>query len=1073
MPRGVLTEKSRTILEARYLHTDDNGQRESIDGLFRRVSGGNEDYEHLMRSFDFLPNSPTLFNAHTGKKGTLSACFKFDVADSMLEGEDSIVATRAKAAAVAKWGGGVGYYFGNLRAKGSLIQTVHRKACGPVAVMRDYHQLKNLITQGGKRDLAQMGILPVWHEDIREFIHCKDDDPKALSSFNISVSWPDDWMAQVAATSPGKALDLWNEQIDSAWRTGDPGVYFFDVAERANPTPHLGKLTGTNPCVTGDTWVMTADGPVRVEDIVGREFRAVVDGEAFRSTSVGFFPTGTKSIFEVQTSHGYSVKATADHRLLAVSRRTRYVTETAWKRVDELRVGDELVIANHRGVAWGGVGTFEQGWLVGNLLGDGTFTESRAKLSYWGAGRLAMRDHAASSLRAACKVRSDIGSGAPDCWSSRNEGKLSVTSAALAGMAREYGVGEDKRLKSVVEKTSAQFHRGFLRGWFDADGSVQGGRVKGVSVRLASSDLDNLKVAQRMLGRLGVISRLHANRRDAGVRSLPDGLGGTRLYDCRADHELIVSGDNLAVFDREVGFTDPAKAAALKRQLSGYARRMNAERFVTKVVSVDASGESPVFDCTIPGPHEYDSGLLRSHNCGEVCLLNNEPCNLGSINLGNFVTANRTVDFTRLYDVARLATRFLDDILDWNYFPVQSIEDAARLTRKLGLGVMGWADILCLMHIHYDSEDAVRLADRVMKTINDAAYEESLALAATKGPYPGYDENNASTPPVRNATRTCIAPTGTIYLIAGADGSGIEPHYLLESERKTFEGIIILEKVGVVEESGGFVPHVANAIDWRWHVRHQATFQKYTDLAVSKSINMPNSATRQDVSDAYLLMWQMGAKGGTIYRDGCRSDQVLVKPGEHRQGAGFDTHTGAVAPSLSLTLPPTPPVAPAASMRRKLPCDRNSITHKFQIGDFEGYLTVGMYDDGSPGEIFIKASKEGSTVSGLLDAWAIAVSLALQYGCPVDTLTRLYFGTVFEPRGITRNKDIPICTSVADYAFRWLSNRYVKVVAGKPAAVPVASGGMSGMFCPECHAEAIYQAGCYECGRQCGWSKCG
>ena len=154
--RGTLTDNSRAILEKRYLEPN-----ETIDGMFRRVSHGNEDYYKLLSSLDYAPNSPTLMNAHTGRKGTLSACFTLYVSDSLLDGSESIMATRSKAASLAKWGGGIGYYLGDIRPKGSLIQSVHRKACGPVAVLKDYNGLDALITQGGKRALApQIGIPP-------------------------------------------------------------------------------------------------------------------------------------------------------------------------------------------------------------------------------------------------------------------------------------------------------------------------------------------------------------------------------------------------------------------------------------------------------------------------------------------------------------------------------------------------------------------------------------------------------------------------------------------------------------------------------------------------------------------------------------------------------------------------------------------------------------------------------------------------------------------------------------------------------------------------------------------------
>lgn len=227
------------VLEKRYLLPG-----ETPRDMLWRVADGNEEYYEMMANLDFLPNSPTLFNAGTGK-GTLSACFKFDVPDSL----EGIMDVARKAALVQKWGGGVGYALSEIRAKGTMVAGTGRQACGPVAVMRHiYHPLATIFQQGGKRPGAQMGILHCDHPDIREFIHCKDENPDDLSTFNISVALTDKFM-EIALGDPGSSQGaLWDEICESAWKTGDPGCYFIDAAERGNPTPHLGKLTGTNPC---------------------------------------------------------------------------------------------------------------------------------------------------------------------------------------------------------------------------------------------------------------------------------------------------------------------------------------------------------------------------------------------------------------------------------------------------------------------------------------------------------------------------------------------------------------------------------------------------------------------------------------------------------------------------------------------------------------------------------------------------------------------------------------------------------------------------------------------------------
>jgi ribonucleoside-diphosphate reductase alpha chain len=316
-------------------------------------------------------------------------------------------------------------------------------------------------------------------------------------------------------------------------------------------------------------------------------------------------------------------------------------------------------------------------------------------------------------------------------------------------------------------------------------------------------------------------------------------------------------------------------------------------------------------------------------------------------------------------------------------------------------------------------------------------------MAKEKGPYKAFSDKTKG-PCVRNETRTSIAPTGTIAILADVFGS-IEPHFALEWDRSTSEGMKLKEKISCWQDLDGFTPKTASEVAPEWHVRHQAAFQAHTNLGVSKTINLPNTATKEDVSNIYRMMWEMGCKGGTIFRDGCRDDQVLVS-----------SKTKSV-------------FALGTSHKKKMPVNRQSLTHKFKIGGMTGFLTVGLFDDGMPGEIFLRVSKIGSSVSGLLDTWAISFSIALQNGTPLNDLCEHHVSTRFEPAGITDNKDIPVCTSIPDYVVRWMTSAFItKGTNGKKEKV------RSGSLCPDCGSEAIFQAGCLVCVQEgCGWSKCG
>ncbi len=331
-------------------------------------------------------------------------------------------------------------------------------------------------------------------------------------------------------------------------------------------------------------------------------------------------------------------------------------------------------------------------------------------------------------------------------------------------------------------------------------------------------------------------------------------------------------------------------------------------------------------------------GTIEATNpCGEQPLLPFEACVLGSINLGRFVTGG-DLDWDRLGEVARLAVRFLDNAVERSRYPVDAIEKIHKLgNRKIGLGVMGWADVLVRLGIPYDSDEAVALAERTMAHISAQADEASEALASERGSFPNWEASiygpEGQNRSMRNATRTTIAPTGSISIIAGAS-SGIEPHFALSYYRKVLDGQVLLdvgpdfERVArergfwsdglaaTVADAGG-VQHVdgvpddvkrvfvtAHDIAPEWHVRHQAAFQRQVDNAVSKTINLPAGATPADVRDVYLLAWRLGCKGITVYRDGSKTWQVL------NRGRPSGTDLGTVEGSAPLAQEDRPVVMP-------------------------------------------------------------------------------------------------------------------------------------------------------------------
>ncbi len=532
-------------------------------------------------------------------------------------------------------------------------------------------------------------------------------------------------------------------------------------------------------------------------------------------------------------------------------------------------------------------------------------------------------------------------------------------------------------------------------------------------------------------------------------------------------------------------------------------------------------------------------GAIEATNpCGEQPHLPYESCNLGSLNLAKFVRAAKAngsrnghdpIDWDALASAIASAARFLDDVIDQNAYPIPEIDAATKATRKIGLGVMGWADLLIELRIPYDSEEAVALAGKMMAFIQQHADRASEELARERGTFPAWEGSvygkGKSKRSLRNATRTTIAPTGTLSIIADCSG-GIEPlfalafmrqHHLdpknpeavtqLPEVNKAFETVAKAEgfySAGLMEElaEGGSIHDRDDLPDWvkrvfvtshdispEWHVRMQAAFQRHTDNAVSKTINFRASATIDDIERAYLLAYREGCKGITTYRDQSRAQQVLshasVRGPEQAEALAAEQALG-----LKGFLPNDLPD------RTRLPDERRSITHKFRVGEQEGYVTAGLFDDGRPGEVFITISKEGSTIRGLMDSVAVLTSLALQYGVPLDDLVRKFRGVHFEPQGLTDNPDIPTASSLVDYIFRWMEGRFpgqgrtkgqgrgakgqmrkgqrsrVKGQGSRSKARGPDRDAQTGLACPECGLELVFAEGCLVC-RSCGYTKCG
>ncbi|MEA2096694.1 MAG: vitamin B12-dependent ribonucleotide reductase [Candidatus Cloacimonadota bacterium] len=502
-----------------------------------------------------------------------------------------------------------------------------------------------------------------------------------------------------------------------------------------------------------------------------------------------------------------------------------------------------------------------------------------------------------------------------------------------------------------------------------------------------------------------------------------------------------------------------------------------------------------------PTPH---IGEIESTNpCGEQPLLPNEACNLGSMNLAGMIKNNK-IDWEILKKTTRDAVDFLDNVIDMSKFPLPEIDEMVKSNRKIGLGVMGWADLLFLLKIPYNSDEAIKFAEQVMEFVDYHSKVRSIELAKEKGAFKNFKGSVYETKKliredlklnwkelneiiakkgIRNATTTTIAPTGTISMICNTSG-GVEPQFSLVYVKNVMDGNKLLyvnphfekaiKNAGIYSEDlmakvadEGSVAHIdeipveiknifvtSHDISPKWHVRMQGAFQKYVDNAVSKTINFTKEATKEEIKMAYELAYESGCKGVTVYRDGSRENQVLNVGKEIKE---TKTNGNRVAP-------------------RERPGITTGMTQKIETGCGHLYITINSDEKGAC-EIFTQMGKVGGCASAQLEAIARLTSLLLRSNVKVSSIARQLKG-IRCPSPMWNNGEI--VTSCADSIAKALevflelekdSHENIKKINKKTSKKPKRKSTSAMRICPDCGSTVEHSEGCLKC-NSCGWSKC-
>lgn len=1004
---------------------------------------------------------------------------------------------------------------------------------------------------------------------------------------------------------------LWHEIAWHAWATGEPGLIFIDRVNELSALKNLGpryQIRSTNPCFVGSTRVATEFGLLPIEQLTDKgSFYLATDNRAplaglgaarrgrgvtVRKAAKAFY-TGEREVVRLETREGFTLTLTPNHPLL---------TPQGYVEAGQLKPGDKLLVQSGEGL-WakeqalppavlqvvcervavaGGRGSRgrsdvrEQyanmptqwsenlGLVLGWLVGDGYLRED-------GVGFFFSNREFARAQVVVDSLRDWFGQGTLQATASNTQhlrfNKLPAEFFSALGVRAAKAT--EKRVPESLFTAPREAVVGFLRGLFSTDGTVERNDAKqSCTVRLASSSRKLLEDVQLLLLNFGIFGSIY-HRRAVGLKALPDGRGGLREYPVADQYELIIGAESRDRFAEVIGFALPEKQAKLEHFISGRDRGAYRQRFEVTVSRVEPAGTAPVYDLTEPVTHSLIANGVVAHNCGEIPLTVGEPCDLGAINLAAYVE-NGEFNFAEFRKDVRTAVRFLDNVLDVNVFALEDNRLASQSLRRLGLGVMGLADMLIKMGLPYSSEAGRRVVAQVMNVMREEAIAESERLGQERGVFPLYEQNRAAFEalgirPRRNVAVLTVAPTGTTSMLMGVS-SGIEPMFSpfmwrrIGGEYKALLHPLFVEIMEQFPPSGPFAKDGA----WNWdaiieaiqanhgsvkglegipatiasvfegahdvppldHVRMQGVVQTafdaegYAANSLSKTINLPNEASVEDVEAAYTEAYLTGCKGITVYRDGSRQFQVLsVNKDKKKEEKAQETV--AVQPAL-LDVPPGAEertARPIFERTGRLVGYTDMVKLTAADGTRRGFLVTVNMQGKHPVEVILTSGKAGDEANADSEALGRIISKALQYGVPVAELVKTLRGIngglygSYQGRFVTSKADliaVALETSskiqIAEAERKVLGPQEERAVSqgDDPRAAPwrgadrppsaadhqavrqaVATpaqkvslkspvGGRVGMGrCPECGDDnLVREEGCIKC-YSCGYSKCG
>jgi len=1013
----------------------------------------------VMKDFKFVPAGRILSGAGTGYEVTFFNCY---VIPSPSDSRGGIMENITQTVEIQSRAGGVGVNLSTLRPRGARVRKVNGTSSGPVNWAALYSTANHdVIQQGGSRRGALMLMLNDWHPDVEEFIRVKEDLTK-IPGANLSVCVTDKFMDAVKADknwdlifpdyaeTPDydefwdgdidkwiesgrkvkvyktvKAREVWDMVAKAAWTSAEPGLHFIERSNKRSNTYYFEKLIATNPSLRKGTRVLTKQGIVPIEELEGKEFMTKnLNGQW--SMAKCFLSGKNKRLYRITLNNGKKIYTTAEHKWPVALNGGGF----GKVQTKDLRAGNILPFPEVSDIEFELKKKLsrEQGFMVGWLYGDGWISDRKTETepSYHietdeqGLGRLVATSHGLSmnkrvfgflfseeekylaqsvlkEVNKLKKVSSNLKQAGDNTYT------IQATSVEFAeNLYKKFGVTKKENgLPISIWSSGSEYLKGFIDGLFSSDGFVAKNARRVVYTTKNKKIADDISDLLSFYGIKSVIRRAEAQ----DVK-FPN---GKRYYKTYVRYDVYIDGSNAINFSKIFSLSHKRKQTNLNSLAKFAPTRKYPDEGLIRVTSIKKTKlKEDVWDVSVyDDTHCFYINSVVTGNCGEQPLGAWAVCNLGAMNLTAYVDSRGEFDYDSLEKDVAVAMRFMDNVVDANFYFYPETYESQMDIRRTGLGTMGLGDALIMMKVPYGTDESVNVIDKIYKTIRDSAYRTSSLLAAEKGSFRKFDREkylegwfikrlpldireSIAKNGIRNAVLLTQAPTGTTSLLSGVS-SGIEPVYNFEFKRKDRTGEHVIYHP-LFEEWKNEHPNepkpdyfvCAMDLSPEEHLKVQAKVQEYTDSSISKTVNAPNDYTVEDVRDLYTKAYDWGCKGITFFRDGSRAGVLenVEKPKEiaadapAKEEAPERTPEPVFADAAQLSLPVSPEAGKTLVAR---PFVVQGATYKLKTPVGTAFITINHDEAGEPLEVFINIGKAGSDVSAFAVALGRTISAALRF----------------------------------------------------------------------------------------------